>query len=147
MTNANSPTPPHQLLESDLLAECTKLKSLMRYDEAAGFYFWPEVFGFRFSDGANECGRCTNGAKLIAKKFGGFVAGHLITPEDSRSLVGADVFGHDFAVVGDFIVDWWGWEYEQSLLTPVLLRAKGVALGKYKPEEDWEVLPQQDFRE
>jgi len=67
------------------------------------------------------------------------VAGYAIDRDDPQTLIGADVGGHDFAVVGDFIVDWWAWEYERSLTTPVLARAEGIALGKYKPEQTWSV--------
>lgn len=146
MSNADSPTLLRQSLEPALLAECTKLKALMRYDETEGFTFWPSVAALDSRDYESQCGICTNGAKLIAQKFGGFVAGYLIHPEDPRTLAGADVYGHDFAVVGDFIVDWWGWEYDCSLEIPVISRAEGIALGKYKPVEAWEVLPDQDFR-
>jgi hypothetical protein len=132
------PPPAERVTKRALLAECKRLEALTEYDED-GFHFWPHVGGV-------ECGLCTNGARLIAQKFGGFVAGYSIAPEDPRSLVGADVFGHDFAVVGNFIVDWWGWEYERSLESPVLSRAEGIALGKYKPERAWEVLPDDDFR-
>ena len=105
----------------------------MLYDETAGFYFWPNVATMESPDYESQCGICTNGAKLIAKNFAGYVAGYLIHPEDPRTLVGADVYGHDFAVVGDFIIDWWGWEYAGSLEIPVISSAKAIALGKYKP--------------
>jgi hypothetical protein len=146
MTNAKSPTLLRHSLEQTLLAECAELKTFMHYDEAEGFYFWPNVDGLAISEHANQCGICTTGARIIAKRFGGFVAGYLIDPGEPRTLIGADVFGHDFAVVGDFIVDWWGWEYEGSLELPVILRAEGIALGKYKPEEAWQIFPDHDFR-
>ena len=132
--------------QNTLLAECFKLTTSMDYDTKSGFSFWPHVEPLQNSEHSNQCGICTNGARLIAEKFGGFVAGYLINPEDSQTLVGANCFGHDFAVVGNFIVDWWGWEYEQSLESPVIFRAKGIALGKYKPESAWEVFPAHDFR-
>ena len=119
----------------------------MLYDETAGFYFWPNVATMESPDYESQCGICTNGAKLIAQEFGAYVAGYLIHPEDPQTLVGADVYGHDFAVVGDFIIDWWGWEYAGSLEIPVISRAKAIALGKYKPAEAWEVHPDHDFRE
>jgi hypothetical protein len=147
MSSADSPTLLCQSLESALLAECAKLKALMRYDETAGFYFWPNVAAMESPDYESQCGICTNGAKRIAQKFGGYVAGYLIHPEDPRTLVGADVYGHDFAVVGDFMVDWWGWEYAGALEIPVISRAKAIAFGKYKPAEAWEVHPDHDFRE
>ena len=120
-----------------LLAECVRLKNAMKYDDANGFYFWPNIACLRGNE--NQCGICTNGANLIAEKFGGFVAGYAIDRDDPQTLIGADAGGHDFAVVGDYIVDCWAWEYERSLKTPVLARAEGIALGKYKPELTWNI--------
>jgi len=74
------------------------------------------------------------------------VAGYAIDRDDPQTLIGADAGGHDFAVVGVLIVDWWGWEYEQAVDCPVILRAEGIALGKYKPEQTWQVFPDNDFR-
>jgi len=128
-------------LKAALLAECHELVRLSEYDAKTGLSFWPHV-----SKDCNDCGRCTNGAKFIAQKFGGYVAGYEIERTDPQTLVGTDAGGHDFAVVGDFIVDWWGWEYEESLETPVLTRAEGIALGKYKAEQDWKIFPPNDFR-
>jgi len=150
-TQSGTPAQPEQTvsdntaskcLKDDLLAECHELVRLTQYDAKAGISFWLHI-----SSDCNECGRCTNGAKFIAQKFGGFVAGYEIERTDPHTLVGADAGGHDFAVVGDFIVDWWGWEYEGALETPVLTRAEGIALGKYKAEQDWEIFPPNDFRE
>jgi len=129
-----------------LTAECEFLKTTMKYDSQVGLYYWPHVCEVEEPEGPSECGICTNGAKLIAKKFGGFVAGYRIHPTESRTLIAADVYGHDFAVIGDYIVDWWAWEYDQSLEKPVIRRAEGIALGKYKPEFEWVVLAHNDFR-
>jgi hypothetical protein len=120
------------------LAECERLEALMAWNEG-GFHYWPHAGGI-------ECGVCTNGARLIAEKFGGFVAGYEITPGESRALVGANVFGHDFAVVGEFLVDWWGWQYEQSIESPVFRIVEGIALGKCKPKNAWQVHPDNDSR-
>ena len=146
ITQSGTPAQPEQTvpdnnqqskrLEAALLAECRKLVRLSKYDSQAGISIWPHV-----PTGRNDCGRCTNGAKLIAQKFGGFVAGYEIETTDPQTLVAAISGGHDFAVVGEFIVDWWGWEYEGSLESPVLTRAEGVAQGKYKPQKDWEFAP------
>jgi hypothetical protein len=123
-------------LKDALLAECHELVKLSQYDSKAGVSIWPHVSALY-----NDCGNCTNGARLIAQKFGGFVAGYLIEDTDPQTLVGASAWGHDFAVVGDFIVDWWGWEYEGSLESPVLTCAEGMAHEKYKPQQDWEIAP------
>jgi len=152
ITQSGTPAQPEQTvpdnnqqskrLKAALLAECRKLVRLSKYDSKAEISIWPHV-----PTGRNDCGRCTNGAKLIAQKFGGFVAGYEIKDMDPQTLVAAMTGGHDFAVVGEFIVDWWGWEYEGSLESPVLTRAEGIAQGKYKPQKDWEIAPLFDIDE
>ena len=82
----------------------------------------------------------------MAHKFGGYVAGYEIDAKEKTFLVGGNAGGHDFAIVGDFIVDWWGWYYEGLPEIPVLTRAAGVARGLYKPEQDWKTVPDLDFR-
>jgi hypothetical protein len=134
-----------QTLFHNLLAECKRLTALMDYDEGGGFYFWPHAEGLAREGFDCKCGICTNGAKLIARQFGGFVAGYSITSDQSRLLVAADAGGHDFAIVGPFIVDWWAWEYEHSLDCPVILRSEGIRLGKYLPEADWRIFSESDF--
>ena len=65
--------------------------------------------------GVLHCGICTNGARLVARKFGGTVVGYA-GGQNPTALAGKVKFlwgdggtnwGHDFAVVGPFIVDWW----------------------------------------
>ncbi len=131
---------------TELFAECERLKRTMRYNKI-GFHYWPEVKVRRFvPEGPSECGICTNGAKIIAARFDGYVAGYTIHPDESRRLVGADCFGHDFAVVGNFIVDWWGWEYEQSIFHPVIEIGSSVAAMAYKPVSEWQTFPHNDWR-
>lgn len=134
-----------QALQLDLLTECKRLTALMDCFEEDGYYFWPHVEGLAREGFDGKCGICTNGAKLIARKFHGFVAGYEIGEKDPQTLAGAIAGGHDFAVVGPFIVDWWAWEYDQSLDCPVILRSEGIHLGKYKPESAWEIFVKHDF--
>ena len=143
-SGAGAPSAESSLYDN-LLTECNHLTFAMDYDETGGFYFWPHVEGMVREGFDCRCGICTSGARLIAHKFGGFVAGYEIAPDEPRQFVGADVFGHDFAVVGPFIVDWWAWEYERSLECPVILRSDGIRSGKYKPEELWQIHPNNDF--
>jgi len=131
----------NERLKAALLAECHELVRVSEYDTKAGISIWPHL-----PQDCNDCGKCTNGAKFIAQKFGGYVAGYEIESTDPQTLVGANAYGHDFAIVGDFIVDWWGWEYEGALERPVLTRVEGIALGKYKAEQDWKIFPPSDFR-
>lgn len=139
-------TNAEQTLYCSLLAECKRLRSLMDYDEEGGFYFWPHAEGLAREGFGSQCGICTNGARLIARKFGGVVAGYHFDEHDPETLVGTVAGGHDFAVIRPFIVDWWAWEYEQSLKCPVILRSEGILAGKYKPEAAWSVHPENDFR-
>ena len=122
---------------SELLAECDRLTATMQYDDDEGYHFWPVPKGDRI-----ECGRCTNGARLIAEKFHGYVAGYPIDHKQPKALglVAVDCGGHDFAVIGENIVDWWAWDYEQSLQSPVITIEEGIRRGLYRPKADWRIM-------
>lgn len=138
-------------LHAALLWECERLHRAERYHPRVGIAYWPEVTpDLTEPEGPGECGICTNGARLIARAFGGYVAGYPIEsnyPQRER-LIAADCYGHDFAIVDDYLVDWWAWQYEQSLSVPVLHRIRDAALisTKYKPEPAWVIHPANDFR-
>lgn len=117
---------------------CLDLRKKEVYHERVGVYYWPHIAAdLEYPEGPAECGVCTNGARIIASMFEGRVSGYPIDPSESRVLVGAKAYGHDFAVVGHYIVDWWGWQYECSLTHPVITVTKGIKLGKYKPVALW----------
>lgn len=120
--------------KEELLAECQRMIDASDWDEQQSCSVWPEITNDR-----NDCGNCTVGARMIARKFGGKVFGYRIDPHESKDLVAFNCFGHDFAIVGDYLVDWWAWEYEQSLTSPVLHIVDDAALIaiKYKPRSEW----------
>ena len=122
-----------------LLDECRRLTDISIIGENCSYW----------SIGGEEvqCGCCTNGAHLIAEKFHGYVAGYPIAPEDPRiDLIGHYCFGHDFAVVSNFLIDWWAWDYEQAFESPVMTIEAAAASGKYKPQSEWETGSVSDFR-
>lgn len=123
---------------SDLSAFCDKLHAIEIYDEEIGYSYWQD------GDSRIECGVCISGAKLIAQEFGGRVCGYPIPDESLAKLVGAKCGGHDFAVVGDSIVDWWGKFYEGSIDCAVVSIDLGIRQGLYLPEFYWVTM--QDFR-
>ncbi len=49
---------------------------------------------------------CTDSASLIASFFDGKVYGYFIEEHDER-IFGSASGGHDFAIVGNYLVDWW----------------------------------------
>ena len=139
---------------------CRFLNRAERYDETDGYAYWlldftgrpfiPEAGAdmdiIESKSTKEECGKCTNGADLIAKHFGGYVAGYPMGEEYKQSLVGYDCGGHDFAVLGNYIVDWWGLNYEASLTYPILRYDKAIQMGKFLPREYWTVFPSRDHR-
>jgi hypothetical protein len=122
-------------LESEILKFCHWLRESA--DTSGDFAFWPHA-----PAGQNECGVCTNGARLIARRFGGRVCGYAMSTRDSDDLIAKDCFGHDFAIVGDYLVDWWAWDYPESLPHPILHLQKDAALiaKYYKPQSEWVTL-------
>ena len=114
---------------------CCYLTTVMDYDDKVGVYYWPHVGIIKEPEDLCECGICTNGAILIAKFFKGSVFGYPIS--EGQTFVGYSAYGHDFAVVGDYIVDWWGWEYEKTISNPVIKISEGISKGYYKPQDLW----------
>lgn len=126
-------------LHSRLMAYCQMLTDQSRYQESEGFHYWPPEVGAGERD---QCGVCTNGAILVARQFYGQVFGYKLPPESDPRLVGCDCFGHDFALVDEYLIDWWGWDYENSISRPVLHLKPDVELirNKYKPRKEWELM-------
>lgn len=106
-------------LKSVILQYVQHLKQIEKYNTVEGYHYWdiPNTRG-QGSETTNS-GNCTNGARIIANKFGGSVFGYFVR-NNPNALVGRDTFGHDFALVGHFLVDYWAWQVSCDLHTPVL---------------------------
>lgn len=117
------------------------LTSSEQYDEEEGCYYWDNPSGGNRLDS----GICTNGAELVAKKFGGKVFGYYLGHGES-ALVGNT--GHDFALVQDrFLVDWWGANVEGTSKPVYDLQDQGDAqeVSKlYLPRESWVRIPERE---
>lgn len=88
-----------------------------QYDDTDGFHWWPfhidgrpvGPLGSHYSS-LHPC-TCTHGAMIVAKKLGGIVMGYAEGSNPS-AMAGRDIaegsnLGHDFAIVGQFLVDYW----------------------------------------
>lgn len=124
-------------LRDQLMAECERLKREEKYDSNIGYSYWDT------DHGELACGTCTNAARIIANKFNGYVAGYRLEG-DEEEIIGADCFGHDFAVVGGYIVDWWAWQYPCTLKCPVVEIADDLTWIYYLPQSKWKIVA--DFR-
>lgn len=133
-------------MKQELIDYCQYLTDSMAYNDEIGFYYWPWLKDNNFEpEDCSHCGICTNGARLIAFKFNGYVAGYNIWMSESDMLIGHGCGGHDFAIVGDYIVDWWGWEYSKELFQPVNLKNE-VVNEVYKIESSWNTHKFSDYR-
>ncbi len=104
-----------QLLEAvptrqQIEAFMQELQSTEKYDEGVGVSYWGD------DPEAQHCTVCTSGARLIARKFGGVVRGYAEggnptaragKPGGTWDAGDTTNQGHDFAIVGPFIVDYW----------------------------------------
>ena len=137
------------LLEDDLERQlqdfCAYLTSSEKYDEEDGYGYWSG------EPDAGNAGRelsvvCTNSARRIAAKFGGKVYGYRFPDNTPRGtgLVGADTAeGHDFAVVGDYLVDWWDSAVEgdpSGKCVYDLTRDADTVARKYLPRSEWKLV-------
>lgn len=92
-----------------------------------------------FGDENIQCGKCTNSARLVAQRFGGKVFGYECR-NNPGAKIGVDCFGHDFAVVGDYIVDYWAKHFAGESENSVIKRGTPEAISLYGPEENWELM-------
>jgi hypothetical protein len=135
-------------LKENIIGECQRMKRTMRYHKI-GFHHWPWVPVTHFvPEGPSECGICTNSARLLAFRFNGYVVGYPIGKSYSNRerLIGASSFGHDFAVISNFLVDWWAWAWEESLSQPVLSLSDPIVRARYKPASEWIMNRWSDYR-
>jgi len=73
------------------------LNNSITYDEVEGVNQFPDGTHAFF---------CTNWADLAVKKFGGQRAGFM-HEDNPTATVAEDSDGHDFALIGDYLVDYW----------------------------------------
>ena len=129
------------------------LESQERYDPDGGFSYWP----FHL-DGSTVLGShmatlfpltCTHGARLVVKHLGGVVLGYAEgkNPEAmagrGRVNDGDTNIGHDFAVVGEYLVDYWLLAtYGMPQFGILHLEHDAMEIRRlYGPIEHWEELP------
>lgn len=89
-----------------------------------------------------SCTRCTSSAMLIATKFSGKVFGYELEMEETLTI-GSESGGHDFAVVGDYLVDYWAAYVSCCLPKPGILHLTQdieIIKARYLPRDQWEEL-------
>lgn len=87
---------------------------------------------------------CTNGARWLQEKFfpEATVTGYNMD-DNPTALIGADIYGHDFLIVGDYLIDFWYNDICGNKDAPVFLHLKNDAalVNKYYGDPDkWEPL-------
>lgn len=105
-----------------------------------GYSYWPHA---NLEHGNSVC-NCTTGANLICHKFGGKVYGYHIRPDEKyKNIIGFHAGGHDFAIVGEFLVDYWAKYVEDLNNEPILHLVQDMAIikEKYLPLTMWRNLP------
>ena len=108
------------------------LQDQEKYDDE-GYHYWtlPNPWGWE----RIQSGCCTNGARLIARRFNGRVFGYLFDDNPSAT-VGLPCGGHDFAVIGAYLVDYWAWAVSGDLTDPITPLADAKSFG-YGDRECW----------
>lgn len=82
--------------------------------------------------------RCTNGARWLAYHLNGDVYGYSLS-DNPDATIGETSFGHDFCVVGDFIVDYWGRQFSE-VETPGIHHRSRLDGSLYGNPDRWEQL-------
>lgn len=126
-----------------------ELTALEYYDEYFGYSCFKNIFNFEFD---TDVVRCTTGAMMIAKKFDGKVFGYQIPhTEEYKNKLAYDCFGHDFAVVGSFLVDWWAKyvEHEDNITILDMNNPDDMKIinEKYLARELWSEVPMWKIKE
>lgn len=110
-------------------------------DEAIDLPVFPNIFNFEFD---MDVIRCTSGAMMVAKKFDGKVFGYRFDDDNDEGKVAFNCGGHDFAIVGNFLVDWWAKNVEDSENPEILDMTDPddmrIIEGKYRHRDAWEEL-------
>ncbi len=123
------------------------LERMERYESELGFNYWPFTLDGQpvlnpHADDVLLCCTCTHSALLIAQQFGGRVMGYPDGGNLGARCGNGDEHhnqGHDFAVLGDYIVDYWAWSCQQQIIFPILhLEHDAVQIRRlYGPSRRW----------
>lgn len=120
-------------MEKEILAYLEELSRLEKCKEPEGYHY------LETEQGELETFCCTHTAILVAKKFNGRVFGYPIHEYD-ENIIGILSGGHDFAVIGNLIIDWWATKFEEHE-NPIMRIGSPEALRHYLPREKWEEVP------
>lgn len=90
---------------------------------------------------------CTTSAMMVAAKFKGKVYGYQLyhdTPGYHKKLIAATCGGHDFAVVGSYLIDWWARNVEgkgKAIYDLANPNDAAIVQRKYLPRTQWKRVP------
>lgn len=134
-------------LRKELRSICKQL--VAREKPGTDFSTWPWMRNMP----RNDCGNCYTASFYLARRFKGVVVGYpifMVEALKNPKWIGSDTLGHDFAIIEDFLVDWWGWQYwpTATLYSPVLHLEDDAELisVRYKPMSEWGCYAVNDFR-
>jgi hypothetical protein len=123
---------------AEITAFLDHLTDTEQFNEAECYHYWPAGHPGAPADSPAYTGTCTVGAAIVAKRFGGSIWGYGENPAATVSPT-----GHDFAIVGMWLVDWWAYNVEAS--TPKMifnLETEGALIASlYGPRKSWEPTP------
>jgi hypothetical protein len=96
----------------------------------------------RFPGGDHETAHCNACARLVVERFGGEIQGYW-HEDNPVASVGESEGGHDFALMGRFIVDPWLHHYygESPVLDLSVPAEAAEAMRRYGKSESWSVVP------
>lgn len=139
-TQSRAVNPPRIIDGTEIELFMAELFETEKYDEAEGYHYWDRPSGLKEERIPSGC--CTNSARLVANKFGGKVFG-FAHQFNKTAVVAKDCFGHDFAIVGDLLVDWWAFHFTGETDRPIYHLVKDAAqvLHLYGPRENWDEVP------
>ena len=120
---------------ADITAFLAHLTETEQYNEPEGYHFWPAGYPGAPAGSPAYTGTCTVGAAIIAKRFGGSIWGYSENPVATVSPT-----GHDFAIVGVWLVDWWAFNVEGSAPKMIfnLETEADLIASLYGPSQAWE---------
>lgn len=120
---------------NNFLAELTARE---KYDAVEGRHYW------QMTNGALPSGICSVSAALVATRFNGQLFGYPIPAGSNPALVAESACGHDYAIVADQLVDWWGFTFE-NLPQPVLPLSHPLIRERYLPRQAWQEISREKW--